>query len=344
MPIFDPAAIEKAIKVGSLGPVYLFYGEDARLVERLVDLIEATIDPADRPFAVERLYAAEAGGSPLDIAAAARVYPMLGDRRLVIVLRAERLLKPKRASAGKADDDGDEPAEAGESEAVDLAPLEEYLKDAPLGKTSLIFVATEIDRSRRLTKQLLAAAAVVECRGIVSKDDKGKTFFDRRLAERLAQAELTKAGRTIDAEGLALLVNAAGTEISKLQGDIGRLVLFTEGRPRIAYADVAEVVSADGGVVDDWAVVNALGDGNAALALREIGRRLDRGDSAHAVVGQLRWWVSSKLAADQPDRVKPALGALLRTDLALKSSGGDERVLLERLVVELTGRPVQKRW
>jgi hypothetical protein len=38
------------------------------------------------------------------------------------------------------------------------------------------------------------------------------------------------------------------------------------------------------------------------------------------------------------------MSALLRTDLALKSSGGDERVLLERLVVELTGRPVQKRW
>jgi len=31
---------------------------------------------------------------------------------------------------------------------------------------------------------------------------------------------------------------------------------------------------------------------------------------------------------------------LLRTDLALKSSGGDERVLVERLVVELTGRPL----
>ena len=344
MPIFDPAAIEKAIKLGTLAPVYLLYGEDTRLVERLVDLIEATIDPADRPFAVERVYAAEDGGSPLDIAAAARVYPMLGDRRLVIVLRAERLLKPKRASAGKADEDGDEPAEAGESESVDLAPLEAYLKDDPSQKTSLIFVATEIDRSRRLTKQLLAVAAVVECRGIVSKDERGKAFFDRRLAERLAQAELGKAGRTIDAEGLALLVNAAGTEISKLQGDIARLVLFTEGKSRIAYADVAEVVSADGGVVDDWAAVNAIGDGNAGLALREIGRRLDRGDSAHAVVGQLRWWVSSKLAADQPDRVKPAMSALLRTDLALKSSGGDERVLLERLVVELTGRPVQKRW
>jgi hypothetical protein len=40
--------------------------------------------------------------------------------------------------------------------------------------------------------------------------------------------------------------------------------------------------------------------------------------------------------------VTPAIDALLRTDLALKSSGGDSRVLVERLVVELTGRPLPR--
>jgi hypothetical protein len=55
--------------------------------------------------------------------------------------------------------------------------------------------------------------------------------------------------------------------------------------------------------------------------------------------------VSNKLVAADAQRVKPALDALLRTDLALKSSGGDDRVLVERLVVELTGRPVpSQRW
>ena len=90
--------------------------------------------------------------------------------------------------------------------------------------------------------------------------------------------------------------------------------------------------------MDDWAVVNAIGDGDAARALRETALRLDRGDSVHALVGQLRWWVSSKMAQTAPARVRPAIEALLRTDLALKSSGGDERVLVERLVVELSGR------
>jgi hypothetical protein len=73
-----------------------------------------------------------------------------------------------------------------------------------------------------------------------------------------------------------------------------------------------------------------------------VGLRFDRGDSPHQLLGQLRWWVSQRLAAAAPDRVKPAIGALLRTDLALKSSGGEDRVLVERLVLDLTGRPIPR--
>jgi len=334
MPVVDATAAEKAIAAGALASVYVLFGDDTRRIEEIVGAIEATIDPADRPFAVERLYAGDAGGSPMDIAAAARVYPMLGDRRIVIVLRAERLLKPKRAGNRTDDDDADEGRDD-EGEALDAAPLEAFLREKPSPITTLVFVATEIDRSRRLTKQAVAAGTVVECRGIVVKDDRGRPVFDRRLAERLAQSALSKAGKAIDSDGLALLVDGAGTDVGKLHGDIDKLVLFTEGRPRIAYADVAEVVSSGGGVSDDWAVVNAISDRNAGAALKEAARRLDRGDSVHAMVGQIRWWVSSKLVLSRPERVRPALEVLLRTDLALKSSGGDERVLVERLIAEL---------
>ena len=92
---------------------------------------------------------------------------------------------------------------------------------------------------------------------------------------------------------------------------------------------------------DEWAVVNAIGDGDAARALRAASERLERGDSPHALLGQIRWWVSNRLAAADPPRAKPAIDAVLRTDLALKSSG-DERLVLERLVVELTGRPLSR--
>ena len=89
--------------------------------------------------------------------------------------------------------------------------------------------------------------------------------------------------------------------------------------------------------------MNAIADGNAARALRELALRFDRGDSPHALVGHLRWWVSARLSEADPARVRPALESLLRTDIALKSSGGDERYLVERLVIELTGKPLPRR-
>jgi len=140
-----------------------------------------------------------------------------------------------------------------------------------------------------------------------------------------------------------VLVDRAGSDVTKLRGDLERLLLYTEGQERITYDSAAEVASSEA-PVDDWAVVNALADGDAPRALSAVASRLDRGDSPHLLVGQLRWWVSGRLAEADPDRVRPAMTALLRTDLALKTSGGDERVLIERLVVELSGKRLARRW
>jgi DNA polymerase III delta subunit len=158
----------------------------------------------------------------------------------------------------------------------------------------------------------------------------------RASAMSLAQEQIARAGKTIDQPALQLLADRAGGDVTKLRGDLERLLLYTEGQDRITRADVAEIAVESLSVDDEWGVVNAISDGDAARALRETAIRLERGDSPHMMVGQLRWWVSSKLSQFKPDRVRPALEALMRTDLALKTSGGDERVLMERLIVDLT--------
>jgi DNA polymerase-3 subunit delta len=336
VPSITVPALKQQIVAGRLAPLYVIVGDDVRLADALVEAIEGTVDEADRPFAVERVYALDPGGAAIDIAASARMLPMLGNRRIVTVLRAEKLLKPKRAAKADASDGADEPG-TDESESVgDLMPLEDYV-NRPVDSTTVVFVASEIDRSRRFTKKLLEQAEVAELAGFIRKDDRNRGVYDRGAAGRQAEAILQTEGRTIDAGGLSALVDAAGDDINKLRDDIGKLVLFAGARTRLTAEDVDAVTSGDG-VVDDWGIVNAIGDGDAARALVEVGRRIDRGDSAHAIVGQLRWWVSNRLVEGAPERAKPAVNALLRTDLALKSSGGEERVLLERLVVELTGR------
>jgi DNA polymerase III delta subunit len=116
-------------------------------------------------------------------------------------------------------------------------------------------------------------------------------------------------------------------------------MLYTAGKPKITLADVQDVVSAESSN-DDWAVTTAIQNGNAREALRQLGLALEAGGVPYQILGQLAWFVRDKFTDAR--RVPAAVEALFRTDLDLKSSGGDPRVLLERLVVELCGPPPPK--
>ncbi|ODS57043.1 MAG: hypothetical protein ABS36_05965 [Acidobacteria bacterium SCN 69-37] len=341
MPTLTLDALRQRLADRKPGALHLFVGDDVQLITRMVEAVEATVDEADRPFAVDRVRAGEPGGSPIEISSAARNLPMLGDRRIVIVLRAERLLKPKRTGKAAEEGDDEEPA-ADEGQAVDASALEAYVND-PSPFATLVFVASEIDRGRRLTKRVIEKALVT----VFDGNERDDLKVDQRTSLlHVLRGTLAREGRTIEKDAEQLLVRRAAGDVSKLRDDLEKLVLFAGERTKLTEDDVMAVSAEHEAVEDEWAVTNAIGAGDAAAALIETGRRLDRGDSVHALVGQLRWWVSNRLAGNDPSRVRPALEALLRTDLALKSSGGDERVLVERLVVELTGRaiPPQQRW
>ena len=61
----------------------------------------------------------------------------------------------------------------------------------------------------------------------------------------------------------------------------------------------------------------------------------DAGGVPEKILGQLGWLVRAKFPAVAPGEQRRAVDAVFRTDLDLKRSAGDPRVLLERLVVEL---------
>jgi DNA polymerase III delta subunit len=155
-----------------------------------------------------------------------------------------------------------------------------------------------------------------------------------RQAEQIVRQAVTDAGQQIDQPAARLVAERAGTDIARLRGDVERLLLFAAGKPRIGLADAREVVSGES-AQDDWAVTTAIQRGDAREALRQLGLSLDAGAVPFMILGQLAWFVREKLATIDPRRVRPAVESLFRTDLDLKSSGGDTRVLLERLVVEL---------
>jgi DNA polymerase III delta subunit len=82
-------------------------------------------------------------------------------------------------------------------------------------------------------------------------------------------------------------------------------------------------------------MTNAIEAGDAAAALRQLALLLDAGAAPEKVLGQLGWLVRAKLPMLAPPTLRGAVEAVFRTDLDLKRSAGEPRVLLERLVVEL---------
>lgn len=331
MPAATPSTVRAQIAQRKAAPVYLIVGDDEVETSRLAADFASLVDDDLRAFNVERVYASDKGVTAASIADSARLLPMMSDRRVVVVLRAEKLLKPKRR--GKPDE---EAADNDDETPTEVDALDAYVK-SPDAQTVLVFVACDVDRSRKLTKTLLKNATIVECWGLLpGKDAKVDLRQVARQAEAMVKKAAGDAGHEIEPAAARLVAERAGTDITTLRGDVERLLLYATGRPRITVADVREVVSGETSQ-DDWAVTTAIQRGDRAEALRQLALSLEAGGVPYQILGQLAWFARDKLPFIDPRRVPMAIEALFRTDLDLKSSGGDPRVLLERLVVELCG-------
>ncbi|MCA1561566.1 MAG: hypothetical protein LC753_15595 [Acidobacteria bacterium] len=327
-----PASVRQQIARRQPDPVYLLIGDDEAEMARLAADMTALVEDDLSVFNVDRLYATDKGVTAASITEAARTLPVMTDRRVVVVLRAEKILKPRRR--GKGDDDPRED-EATETPG-DADVLEAYVRN-PEPQTTLAVVAADADRTRRLYKTLQKHATIVECYGLRgTRDARVDLRQVARQAEQLVRKAVVDAGQQIDPAAARLVGERAGTDIAQLRGDVERLLLYAAGKPKISLDDVLQVVSAES-AQDDWAVTSAIQRGDVAEALRQLGLAMEGGAVAYMILGQLAWFVRERLATADPRRVPDAVEALFRTDLDLKSSGGDPRILLERLVVELCG-------
>jgi DNA polymerase-3 subunit delta len=281
----------------------MLVGEDDAEKSAVATEFADMVDEGLQAFNVNRLYGGEMKVD--DLVEASATLPMMAPRRVVIVLEAEKLLIPKRES--KAADEEQE-------------RLEAFL-GAPPSHATVVFVCGDLDLRRRLVKLLIKEAQVVDC----------GTIEDASDAERWVKARAAKLGAPLEPAAVRALVERAGLDIARLRAGLDRLALYALGESTITAADVRQVVSAGPDAQENFGVANAIARNDTAKALHELGLALDAGMTPYMMLGQLR------LAAERlaPARIRPAIEAVFRTDLAVKTSGGDPRVLLERLVVEL---------
>jgi DNA polymerase III delta subunit len=327
MPGLAHEALLAQLAAGQLQPLYVVIGDDDFAKDQAVHALEAAVPEDARAFAFER-YSALDRIDPALVVASARTPPFIGDRRVIVVTSAERWFSGKRKAAEDAAAEEDEPGGA------DV--LERYFERVEPTAT-VAFIAADVNRTLRVVKALLKTAVVVECWGLKDdKDARGREGEVLNRAGRLAAALLKRAGLTIDRAALEPLLAHAGADIAVLRGDVERVMLYCHGRKAVTLEDVEAVVSGTA-LLSPWAIVNAIERGNALEALRQVRIVTEAGEAPYMTLGQIGWWVRNKLPQmGSPERVRAAVDAVFRTDLAMKSSGGEPRILLERLIVELS--------
>jgi DNA polymerase-3 subunit delta len=317
----SPTTVLQQIKSGTTDPVYLLFGEDDVEKAALAHDFEELVEDGLRAFNVERIHAGDwtsgdrLTGGVAGLVAAVRTLPMMAPRRVVVLLQADTVLMPKR-----------------ESEAAARA-LEEFerLIAAPPRETTLVIVTGSVDRRSRLFKLLAKQAVLVECGVLESAAD----------AERWIRTRVAAAGAAIAPAGARLLAERCGPDVKRLRNDVEKLLLYAMGQKTIELADVREIVG-PAALQDDWAMTNAIEAGDGAAALRQLALMLDAGLPPEKVLGQLGWLVRSKFPQIAPGRLRKSIEAVFRTDVDLKRTAGDPRVLLERLVVELCERGARR--
>ncbi len=302
------AALRQQMASGRVGSLYALMGADDMEKSAIAGEFAEMVDEGLRAFNVDRLYGGEMDVD--DLVHAAATLPMMAPRRIVVVLNAERLFIPKRES--KASEEA-------------LERLEAFLNHPP-DHAAVVFVCGDLDMRRRVVKLLVKQAQVVSCGAIE----------DAAAAEHWVRAHAAKEGVALDAAAARALAERAGLDIVRLRAGLERVRLYAMGQAMISADDVRAAVPAGPDTQENFGIANAIGRGDAAAAVRELGLALEAGAVPVMVMGQIRW------AAEQlpSKRLLAAVEAVLRTDLALKSSSGDPRILLERLVVELCGAPM----
>lgn len=303
MPTVATAVLRKQIASGETEPLYALVGGDDTEKSAVAAEFSEMVDEGLRAFNVERMYGGEMKVN--DLVDAASTLPMMVPRRVVIVLEAEKLFIPKRES------------KAAEEE---LQRLEEFL-DAPARHTTIVFVCGALDLRRRVVKRLMNKAQIVNCGVIESEAD----------AERWVKVRAARDGINLDPATPRALVARTGLDVVRLRKGLERVSLYAMGQTPITPDDVRQAVPAGPEAYADFGIANAIQRNDVREALREVGRSLDAGMVPFFILGQLRL-AAQRLPAR---RVKSAVEAVFRTDIALKSSGGDPRILIERLVVEL---------
>ncbi|WP_437964352.1 DNA polymerase III subunit delta [Sorangium sp. So ce260] len=349
----------KEATTGALRPVYLVMGEERWLVDRVVSAIREVASKGGVAGFNEDKFTA--GDAPVEsVIGAARMLPMMGPRRFVLVRGVERWEKKDDGDDGEGDDErGGAGGKRGASkQASPLDALAEYAK-APSPSAVLVLVASKLHGQRRLVTSAKKGDFLVACEPL-----------NRRALPGFITSIAREKGNPISSDVADQLAELAGPELGYVVDAIERLSLYVGPKQPITEDAIAQVViRVRQSTV--WELIDALGRRRLDRALAALADAYDPRDGGLRLLGAVSWSVrqmvkfesalatgASQAEAAQRAGVAPfkandvaqsirqlpkgALAGWMRmlaeTDLALKSSRRPAQAILETMLIEMCSR------
>ena len=192
------------LQAGRYEPVYYLMGDEPYYIDKICDYIaEHALQPEERDFNQTVMFGSDVTAA--QVADAARRYPMMAERQVIIVKEAQNL---KQTEA-----------------------LEKYLK-SPMPSTVLVMCHknSKIDGRKREYVKLIREAGVL--------------FESKKLSERELTAFIEKYLRdrqvSIDPKSTQLIADAIGSDLSRLTGELDKVLISLPKEDRRVTPQVVE--------------------------------------------------------------------------------------------------------
>ena len=198
------ASIMRDLKERKYAPVYYLMGDESYYIDQISDYIaENVLKPEERDFNQTVLFGSDTTAS--QVADAARRYPMMAERQVVIVKEAQNL---KNTDA-----------------------LEKYMKQ-PLASTILVICHKngKVDgRKREYVKAIQKAGVLFESMKL--RDRELPAFIESYLSERQV---------SIDPKSTQLIAEAIGSDLSRLTSELDKVLISLPATDRRVTPQVVE--------------------------------------------------------------------------------------------------------
>jgi DNA polymerase-3 subunit delta len=239
--------LQAALARGEFSPVYLLHGEEDFLIdEATTQIVGAALTDDQRGFNLDVVYGNDSDAR--EIVAHASSFPMMADRRVVVVRDLDGL-KNKELLAS-------------------------YV-ETPLASTSLVLQSAKPDFRKKPYTTAKKCAALYRFDPI--RDNHIASWIGRRAKQQR---------RELDPDATKLLAAYVSTSLREIQNELDKLYLYASGNRLITADDVRAVVGVSK-EYNVFALQNAIGARNLARATHILTHMMNAGESPILIIVML---------------------------------------------------------